>query len=89
MRDAVNPLATFRFFAVVIVVMLATVLESRETQQASLVVLATIARVISLVIMASGRTLVVHPNPCTGYLSWKPFCRPPESSLEAAWTVLF
>jgi hypothetical protein len=62
MRDAVNLLATLRFFAVAIVVMLTTVLKSRETQQTSLVVLATIAMVISLVIMAIGRTLVVHPN---------------------------
>lgn len=62
MRDAVNLLATFRFFAVVIVVTLTAVLESRETQQTSLVVLATIAAVISLVIVAIGRTLVVHPT---------------------------
>ena len=62
MRDAVNLLATFRFFSVVIVVTLTAVIESRETQQTSLVVLATIAAVLSLVIVAIGRTLVMHPN---------------------------
>ena len=52
MRDAVNLLAAFRFFSVVIVVTLTAVIESRDTQQTSLVVLATIAATLSLVIVA-------------------------------------
>ena len=62
MRDAVNLLATFRFVSVVIVVTLTAVIESRETQQNSLVVLATIAAGLSVVIVAIGRTLVLHPG---------------------------
>ncbi|MDA0799032.1 MAG: hypothetical protein O2884_10230 [Chloroflexi bacterium] len=61
-RDASNLLAVFRFFAVVVLVTLTAVLETTSSQQTSLVVLATIAAIVSLVIVAIGVRLVTFPR---------------------------
>lgn len=61
-RDASNLLAVFRFFAVVVLVTLTAVIETTSSQQTALVILATIAAVISLVIVAIGVRLVTFPR---------------------------
>jgi hypothetical protein len=61
-RDAANVLAAFRFFAVAVVATLTVVIESRATQQTSLVVLATLAALLSLVAVSIGVRLVTMPR---------------------------
>ena len=61
-RNAANLLAALRFFAVASVVALTAVIETRAPTQSSLIVIATFASVVSVIIVTFRVRLVTHPG---------------------------